>query len=124
MVCLFEETAVDGLQLWVCVGDSSTAPSGCWASQSSAASAVTKKRPGLQVVARTEVLSISSEPGIEITAVVGETSETPACGSTVRRMMVLVVGQRDSIRAGLSKIAGNSRVSAAHHVYRRCPSTI
>lgn len=57
----------------------------------------------------------SGKPGIEITAVAGERSDTPTCGSTVRRMAVSVVGQCDSIRAGLPRMAGNSRVSAAHH---------
>jgi hypothetical protein len=113
---LVEELVADGRSCACASATGSTVPSGCALSQSWVASAVAKKRPGLQVVARTRVVSISWAPGIEITAVAGEISVTPECGSTVRRMTVSVVGHRDSICGERPRIAGNSRVSAAHHV--------
>ena len=85
----------------------STVPRGCWTCQSPAAAAVAKKRPGLQQLARTRASSKSCAAGIEITAVAGETSLTPAAGSTVRRITVPVAGQVDSTCAWVPRIVGN-----------------
>jgi hypothetical protein len=50
------------------------------------------------------------------------TSETP-CGAAVSRTWVPVAWQEDSTRAVTPSSLGNIRVSRAHQVNRRCPST-
>jgi hypothetical protein len=113
---LVEELVADGPQLWVDVSDGQHRPLGVLGEPVSGGLRGGEKAARVAGGGTTRVVSISWDPGIEITAVAGERSVTPACGSTVTRTTVSVVGHRDSIRAGRPRIAGSSRVSAAHQV--------
>gem|GEM_PF-5522265 len=63
-------------------------------------------------------------PGVSSDTIVsaGSTSST-ASGATVRVIGVPVAAQREATRAVLPIKTGNIKVSSAHQVYKRRPST-